>query len=257
MDGPARKSEPSIVTPRTFHAYLASRQNAPPSKLRIPSRLVLTYHTAMFRKARQRMRGRYVRWYHDKRLAVGRVNGAEVAVIQPHMGSAMAGTMLEEVIQFGARQVVEVGICGGLGPSLEVGDVIVVDEALVDEGTSEHYFEDPSKFSASRRTLKAVERSLTAAGVEYKVGGIWTTDAPYRETKAKLTKFQKLGALGVDMETSAMFAIATYRGVDIGSVQVVSDLVGKKDWKPAFHEKIVAARSEAVVKGALDALVPA
>lgn len=177
-----------------------------------------------------------------------------MAVLHSFMGSSMAGTMLEEMIAFGARQIVEVGICGGLSSALKVGDIIVVDEGLVDEGTSGHYFEDAARFSASNAVTKAIKDSLCEANTDFKVGSMWTTDAPYRETRAKLSRFKKLGAIGVNMETSAMFAIAQYRGVDIGSIQVVSDLVGRKDWKPAFHEKIVAERSEAAVKSALDVL---
>ncbi len=183
------------------------------------------------------------------------MRGTELAVLHSFMGSSPAAMMLEELIACGGRHVVEVGLCGGLGPAVKVGDVIVADEAFVDEGTSSHYFDDPSKFSVSGRISEAIKDALADASLAFKVGRIWTTDAPYRETRAKLREFKKLGAVGVNMETSALLAIADYRGVDVGSIQVVSDLLGERDWKPAFHEKLVSEKSIKASRAALDALI--
>jgi len=55
---------------------------------------------------------------------------------------------------------------------------------------------------------------------------VWTTDAPYRETFHKRDFFLKRGAICVDMEAAALFAIAKYRGVKIGGIFYAGDLVG-------------------------------
>lgn len=183
------------------------------------------------------------------------MRGTELAVLHSFMGSSPATMMLEELIACGARRVIEVGLCGGLGRATRVGDIIVANEAFVDEGTSSHYFDSPSRFSASEGISEAIKGALAEASLPFKVGGIWTTDAPYRETRAKLIKFKKLGAIGVDMETSALMCIADYRGIEVGSIQVVSDLLGERDWKPAFHEKAVSERSIEVSRAAIDALL--
>jgi uridine phosphorylase len=216
---------------------------------------MVTFHGNMFHAARRRIRGRYLRWYYGSRLVVGTLRGAELGVLHSFMGSSPAVMMLEELIACGARQVVEVGLCGGLGSDTRVGDVIVASEAFVDEGTSSHYFDNPKMFSASDRITEAIKGALADAGLAFKFGGIWTTDAPYRETRAKLREFEKLGAVGVNMETSALLAIAEYRGIEVGSIQVVSDLLGKRNWKPAFHERIVSERSIKAARVALDALL--
>lgn len=183
------------------------------------------------------------------------MRGTELAVLHSSMGSSPAAMMLEELIACGARQVVEVGLCGGFGPNTGVGDIIVASEAFVDEGTSGHYFRNPKRFSTSDRTTGAIKEALADASVALKLGGIWTTDAPYRETRAKLRGFQKLGAVGVNMETSALLAIAEYRGIEVGSIQVVSDLLGRTNWMPGFHEEIVSERSVKAAGVALDALL--
>ena len=166
-----------------------------------------------------------------------------MAVLYSFIGSAAAGMMLEEMIASGARLVLEIGLCGGLVPSLKAGEIIVVDEAFVDEGTSSHYHKNPNKFLAARNLSRHLARALEESGTAFRIGGIWTTDAPYRETRKKLLGFTKRGAVGVNMESSALFAIAKYRHVDVASLQVVSDLLGTKRWRPSFHEKKVREQS--------------
>jgi nucleoside phosphorylase len=45
-----------------------------------------------------------------------------------------------------------------------------------------------------------------------------------------------MGVLGVDMETSAMYAIGQYRGVKVCNFLVVSDVLGE-EWEEAFGTK--------------------
>ncbi len=233
---------------------MAERRRVTPERLSVPPRLIMTFHRNMFETARKRLRGRFLDWYYSRRLAVGTFKGAEVAVLHSFIGSSAATMMLEEMIAAGARHVVEVGECGGLPPKARVGDLVLADRAFVDEGTSAHYFEDAGQFAASRGLTDWVRRTLEREGTPYRIGGVWTTDAPYRETRSKLVRFRGQGAVCVNMESSALFAICQYRRIDIASLQVVSDLVGENAWKPSFHEKVVASKSDLASKVAVDAL---
>ena len=76
---------------------------------------------------------------------------------------------------------------------------------------------------------------LKKKGLQFFRGVTWTIDAPYRETKAELQHYKKLGISTVEMEASAMFAVAKYRKVKIASAFVVSDILGTK-WVPKFHK---------------------
>ena len=175
-------------------------------------------------------------------------------MLHSFIGSAAAGMMLEEMIASGARRVVEVGLCGGLKSSSKPGDIIVAGDAFVDEGTSRHYHSTPTKFSAARNLKGRLEQVLEKGGTEFRIGGVWTTDAPYRETRKKLLRFSGRGALGVNMESSALFAIGRYRHVEVASLQVVSDILGTKSWRPSFHYEKVAERSKFAAAAAVEAL---
>jgi len=248
------KSEPSVISPDLFHSYMASVNRVSPGQLKIPPRLVMTFHHGMFDAVRGRIRARTVPWYYDGRLAVGASKGVELAVLHSFMGSPASSLMLEEMIASGARLVIEVGTCGGLVPALRPGDLIVASEGLPDEGTSGHYFEGRRRYLASETLSAGLMASLRRQRLPFRTGAMWTTDAPYRETLSKLKRFVSQGAVGVNMETSALFAIAEYRGVRAGSIQVVSDIVGREGWKPAFHARKVESRSRAAALSAVEAL---
>ncbi len=69
---------------------------------------------------------------------------------------------------------------------------------------------------------------LKKENIDYYRGKGWTIDAPYRETKKEIKKYQKEDVLAVDMEASAMFAIAKAFKVKAAAIFVISDnLTGK------------------------------
>ena len=72
-------------------------------------------------------------------------------------------------------------------------------------------------------------------GLEFCFGTSWTTDAPYRETIKEIEHYKKEGVLTVDMEASAVFAVAQALNVDAGSIFTISDYLGERELKPYFH----------------------
>ena len=71
---------------------------------------------------------------------------------------------------------------------------------------------------------------------------------------SKFRRFRDSGVLAVDMETSAIFAVAKYRGVEAASAQVISDILTERGWFPAFHERSVRESAEVLLKAALEVL---
>ena len=66
--------------------------------------------------------------------------------------------------------------------------------------------------------------------VSYVQGKVWTTDAPYRETRAKVLKRKEQGCICVDMECSAMAAVAKFRGVNFGQFFYAADNLGEEEY---------------------------
>ena len=64
-------------------------------------------------------------------------------------------------------------------------------------------------------------------GLPYAIGKGWTTDAIYNETKAKFEARKKEGVLAVDMEASALQAIANHLKLDYYTFFFAGDILGE------------------------------
>jgi uridine phosphorylase len=85
-------------------------------------------------------------------------------------------------------------------------------------------------------------------------GRVWSIDAPYRETVRKVLRYRQEGILGVDMETSALFAVARYRGIDLACVLVVSDDLSTLQWVHGFKDPRFLEARKRVVRCVLQTL---
>ena len=160
-----------------------------------------------------------------------------VSLAGPYIGAPLAVMMLESLIARGAQKIVVIGWCGAVNQSLHIGDLLVADTALVEEGTSGSYQHlNPSQpTSCSDLDLSnGVARFLEQHSFDYTRATIWTTDAPYRETVDKVTFYRQQGALAVEMECSALFSAASYRNIPIAALLMVSDSVAAPTWQPGI-----------------------
>jgi uridine phosphorylase len=237
--------------PIDFRRYLAGRLSRVEGDLRVPEDVLFTYDSRIFRAATSEGGALPVDWYiYSNRLWTRRVGGREVAIVHALLGASSAAMNLEELIAYGAKRIYEVGVSGAIDTRLRPGDVVVLKGAFSDEGTSRHYFKGVRRFRPSLRPTRVLQASLRECGIEHVTGDAWTTDAPYRETRRKVARYLRAGASIVNMESSAVFAVAAYRSVEAASVQIVSDVVSEH-WEPAFHAEIVNRRRLDVLNAVL------
>jgi len=156
--------------------------------------------------------------------------GRRLAFMHPGIGGPLASSLLEEVIGFGCRKFIACGGCGTLEPDIAVGNLIVVTGALRDEGVSYHYLPPGREIEAHELGIAALEKGLKGKGVPYRLGKTWTTDAPYRETHARIAKRRSEGCIVVEMEAAAMMAVAQYRNVILGQVLYGGDDLSGEVW---------------------------
>jgi uridine phosphorylase len=157
--------------------------------------------------------------------------GKRLAAIHPGVGAALTCGILEEVIARGCRKFIVCGGCGVLDQEIAVGHLIVPTQAIRDEGTSYHYLPPGRTVAANPKAVAAVERVLQSLKIPYLLGLTWTTDAPYRETHDKVQLRRSEGCLAVEMEAAAFFAVAQFRGVELGQILYGGDDVsGIGDW---------------------------
>ena len=97
--------------------------------------------------------------------------------------------------------------------------------------------------------------ALERSGQRYSRGTTWTTDAPYRETVEELRHYRTDGVATVEMEASALLAVGSYRGVSVGSVFVISDLLSEEGWSQGYHSEAKLDSLKQVYEAAVEALV--
>jgi uridine phosphorylase len=158
------------------------------------------------------------------------VDGHRIAVLHPGVGAPLAGAFLEEVIGSGCRKFVGIGMAGGLVPAVTIGHVTVPTSAVRDEGTSYHYAPAGREVEPSVEAVTAIVAALARHEVPFVAGKTWTTDAPYRETRAKVDRRVAEGCITVEMEASALFAIARFREVPLGMMFMTSDNLSGDEW---------------------------
>lgn len=158
------------------------------------------------------------------------VDGGHVGVFHPGVGAPLAAGVLEEMIATGCRAFVACGGAGAVIPGLALGHVVVVDSAVRDEGTSYHYLPASREVAADPAVTAVLSAVLEERDVPHVVGKTWTTDAPYRETRARIAARRAEGCLTVEMEAAAFLAVARHRSVRFGQYLYAGDDVSGEVW---------------------------
>lgn len=134
---------------------------------------------------------------------------------------------------FNAMGITKVMFCGGggvLDKNIEVGQVLVVDGAIRDEGFSYHYIE-PSRYIYTKpETTEKITQYLENNSISYIRGLTWTTDAIFRETADRIALRKEEGAKIVEMEQAGCIAVAQFRGFEYGALIYGGDDVSQDEW---------------------------
>ena len=170
-------------------------------------------------------------------------------------GAPATCVFLEHLIAWGVKRYLSIGTAGSLQRDIGIGDLVVCNRAIRDEGTSHHY-QAPSKYADASGDMTArLVAVLDRNKIPYRVGTSWTTDAPYRETRAEVLRYQQEGVAAVDMEASALFTIGELRGIDIGAMFTISDSLAGMEWRPMHKSVEIQQGLEALYRVALECLL--
>jgi uridine phosphorylase len=156
--------------------------------------------------------------------------GRRVAVFCPGVGAPLAVSLFEDAIAHGCRNFVACGGAGALVPGLALGHVVVPDAAVRDEGTSYHYLPASREVVADPGAVALAVSVLERNGVPHTVGKTWSTDAPYRETHARIARRRAEGCVTVEMEAAAFMAVAAHRGARFAQYLYAGDDLSGEAW---------------------------
>jgi uridine phosphorylase len=169
-----------------------------------------------------------------KLFIIKKANGLPCGLAGPLLGAPQGVIVMEKLIALGAKRIWVIGWCGSLQPNISIGDLIIPTAALSEEGTSSHYPVNNKKKQTHPLLNSKLENALRNANRPFKKGPVWTTDALYRETSAKVIEYGKKGYLAVEMEMSALITVAIYRSVKLAGLLIVSDELFSLQWHHGF-----------------------
>lgn len=159
----------------------------------------------------------------------GYLNGEKVSVTSTGIGGPSASIAMEELFRCGVDTFIRVGTCGGIGLSVQGGDLVIASGAVRMEGTSKEYAPIEYPAVADVKIVQALMEASEEKGYAYHVGVVQCKDAFYGqhepETKPvsyelqdKWEAWKRLGCLASEMESAAMFIVGSYLGVRTGTV---------------------------------------
>lgn len=197
----------------------------------MPKKVVLTF----FRKEVERMYNDFqITRIYTIRSSMGeqhlyKFKDADIAIFPLGVGAPLAAGFFEELIALGGKQF----ICSaGAGTLInkELGCLILPNEGVRDEGTSFHYLEPSRTIQLNKNTLEKVKNILSEMHIDYIIGKTWTTDGFFRETKQKINTRLYEGCLTVEMEFTALCAVAKYRNVEFAEILYSGNDLSHEVW---------------------------
>lgn len=150
---------------------------------------------------------------------VWKIPASNLCFLDGGRGAPQAADTVEILAALGVKNIIAVGMCGAYDAKVSIGEIIAPQKAFVEEGTSLHYYE-----SLDASDPDEALHHLAASLPNVSVYPIVSTDAVYRQTFRKEHFWRKKGAVGVDMETSAVFSVSRYLGLKAAAMLMVSDV---------------------------------
>lgn len=162
-------------------------------------------------------------------MSVSHSLNLDVSMIDFSIGSPTAALIMELLSVVSPNGVLFLGMCGGLHPSLKIGDFILPMAAIRDEGASKHFMPTRVPALPTFKIQKFVSQILVEQGYDYRTGVVHTTDYRFWEfDKIFRKKLYEERVIGIDMECATLFVTGFACRVPIGALLLTSDLPLKR-----------------------------
>ncbi len=154
----------------------------------------------------------------------GTWRGKRVSVMASGMGQPSIGIYSYELFHFyDVDNIIRVGSCGAFSPDLHVRDIVIAQGACTNGNYAAQYrlpgtFAPIADYELLRRAVEECEKQ----GATYRVGNILSSDMFYDDANSGM-EWAKMGVLGVEMESAALYCNAARAGKHALCICTVSD----------------------------------
>lgn len=177
-------------------------------------------------------------------------DGEPLTVQATGMGGPSAAIVLEELCDLGVERAIRIGTCGALHPRLALGDLVPVGSVMTADGTS-RALGAGERLAADPAITTALEAATGAPAAV-----VVSTDVFYDRDPSRTERWRGAGAAAVEMEAAALLQVGALRGIAVGCVLAVSDILAGAKRERIEHEALVAAGEALGVAGAAGLGIP-
>lgn len=193
----------------------------------------------------------------EYRTFIGEFKGISLAVVSHGVGAPGAAVCFEELIKAGVKTMIRVGTAGSYSQSVLPGSLVISTAAVREDGLTRQLVPVAYPAVADGQVVEALGQAASELEINVKKGITLSLDAFYAGVEEFAhKKYQKAGVLAVEMENSALFVVASLRGVKAGSIMAI-DGYADADLAEVYnpHTDLVAKAIDQEIMIALNAIV--
>lgn len=190
----------------------------------------------------------------------GYLEGEKVSVTSTGIGGPSAAIAMEELNISGADTFIRMGTCGGIALKVMGGDVVIATGAVRMEGTSREYAPIEFPAVADFEVVNALNEAAVTLGLKSHLGIVQCKDSYYGqhepevmpvsyELQNKWEAWKRLGVLASEMESAALFVVASRLGLRCGSAFFV---VGNQEREKAGLENPILHDTDNAIRVAIE-----
>ena len=154
----------------------------------------------------------------------GTYKGKRVSVMASGMGMPSIGIYSYELFNFyDVKNIIRVGTAGVIRPDLKVRDIVFGQGACTNSNFAGQ-FNLPGTYApiCSYELLKKAVDAAEKMGIDPVVGNLYSSDCFYDDSM-RLSDWQKMGVLAVEMEAAALYMNAARAGKNALAICTISD----------------------------------
>ena len=166
-------------------------------------------------------------------------NGKRISVMASGMGQPSIGIYSHELYSsYGVDIIIRVGTCGSYKEDIDLFDVLICTTASTDSNWAGQYgLNGVFSAGADFEVAMAAYEEAKKAGIPYHGGNILSADVFYDDDPDQWKKWAKLGVMGVEMESYALYCNAARLNKKALCLLTVTDHFIKKDKKATAEER--------------------
>lgn len=154
----------------------------------------------------------------------GTYKGKRVSVMASGMGMPSIGIYSYELFNYyDVKNIIRVGTAGVIRPDLKVRDIVIGQGACTNSNFG-NQFALPGTYApiCSYELLRKAVDAAEKLGVNPVVGNLYSSDCFYDDSM-RLSDWQKMGVLAVEMEAAALYMNAARAGKNALAICTISD----------------------------------